>query len=253
MSGLVVRREGDVVTLLVDRPEAMNAIDRATMDALERAVAALEGDEALACVIVAAEGPCFVAGGDIKDLSLMPTAAEGRAMALRMDALLERLGALPCPVVAAIDGDAFGGGCEIALACDVRIMARGAHLRFKQIAMGVTPGWGGGHRLVERVGAGRALWLLSTAASIDADDALALGLVDLVTEPGGARAEAERGADRIAAAPRATVHATKRLVRAARPATATPEARDLEAGIFGETWASEAHAEAVARFLSRRR
>src|SRR5574341_2119185 len=151
-----------VATLTIQRPEVKNAIDLATMDELDRAVAALETDRTLQAIILTGAGGTFVSGGDLKSLEMLEGIEVGRSMSRKMQAILLRLEGLEVPVIAAIEGHALGGGAEVALACDIRIAASDAKIGFKQIAMGIMVGWGGGQRLRALGGRGRALDLLLT-------------------------------------------------------------------------------------------
>ena len=243
---------GQIALLVVDRPAQRNALSRGAMAAFALAVNALERAQALRAVIVTGAGDAFIAGGDLRDLHGLTTAAEGEAMARAMQGALDALSALPVPVIAAIEGYAVGGGVEVALAADQRVLGDGAYLSFKQIEMAVATGWGGAWRLTRLVGPARALNLLWTGASLRGEEAQRLGLVDLVAGPG------ERALDRalllaheLVARPQHVLLAMKRLVLAASCDAA--EHRELEAKLFGETWGHPAHAEAVARFLAGRR
>lgn len=246
-----LEREGPLALVIVDRPRAKNAIDRAAMRRLDSIVEELSGDDALAAVILAGAGDHFISGGDLKDLAELERPEEGRGMSVFMQSVLARWEALRCPTIAAIGGDAYGGGCEIALACDLRVMSRGSRLVFKQVSMGLIPGWGGGQRLSRLIGPSRALLLLVTAAAVGAEQALAIGLADEITEGSALEAARALGA-RIAAQPRAAVALTKRaLVRGAELPKSL--AIDLEAELFAQTWGSEDHRRAVRSFLQRSR
>lgn len=238
----------ELAVLTIDRPAAKNAVDRATMSALSSAIDELESESRLSAVLVTAAGDHFVSGGDLKDFAELPEPAQGREMSLRMQSLLSRLEALKAPSFAVINGNAYGGGCELALACDVRIMKRGARLEFRQTAMGLTTGWGGGLRLLRLVGRAQAILLTTTGLPIEAEEALRIGLVDRVAED--PRAEAEQLCERIRHRSQRAVVAMKKLLTLG--ATVPPgEATEFEADIFESTWGSPEHRGAVARFLAR--
>lgn len=240
-----------VATLTVRRPEVKNAIDLATMDELELAVAALEAERTLQAVILTGAGGTFVSGGDLKSLETLQGIEEGRAMSRKMQAVLLRLEGLEVPVIGAIEGHALGGGAEVALACDIRIAASDARIGFKQIAMGIMVGWGGGQRLRGLVGRGRALTLLLTGEVLDGEEAFRLGLVDRVVPPGKALAEAEALALRVAAQPPLAVRAIK---RALYQGEGIPRERGIafEAECFGVLWGSRDHREAVQAYFEKR-
>ncbi len=251
MSGARLERTGAVASIVIDRPGAANAIDRATMHGLGAVVAELEADTSVAAVVVSAAGRGILSGGDIYDLAKIPTAADGEAMSLHMGGVLTRLGALPCPVIAALRSDTYGGGCEIALACDIRVIHHAGKMVFRQAAMGVTTGWGGGQRLAKLVGAGRAIMLLSTGASLNATEALMLGLVDGIGDGEDVLEDAQEMAETIAGF---DVDAVRSMKRAIVEGQGRPmqEALANEAKIFGATWGGDAHGRAVTAFLRRR-
>ena len=143
---------GHCAWLVVDRPEAKNAIDLETMGQFETMIDDLAKRDDLVLLGIRGANDVFIAGGDIKDLASIKDAESAAKMSRQMNEILVRLGQLDCLSVAAINGDAYGGGCELALACDVRVISNLAKLYFKQAEMGLTPGWGGGVRLarVER-------------------------------------------------------------------------------------------------------
>jgi enoyl-CoA hydratase len=240
-----------VATLTIRRPEVRNAIDLATMDELDRAVAALEADRALQAAIVTGAGGTFVSGGDLKSLETLQGIEAGRAMSRKMQAILLRLEGLEVPVVAAIEGYALGGGAEVALACDIRIAGADVQIGFKQIAMGIMVGWGGGQRLRALVGRARALELLLTGEVMDGEEAYRVGVVNRVVPPGKALAEAEALARRVAAQPPLAVRAIK---RALYQGEALPRERGIayEAECFGVLWGSRDHGEAVKAHFEKR-
>ncbi|HSB73498.1 MAG TPA: enoyl-CoA hydratase/isomerase family protein [Candidatus Methylomirabilis sp.] len=240
-----------VATLTIRRPEVKNAIDLATMDELDRSVAALETDRSLQAVILTGAGGTFVSGGDLKSLERLEGIEAGRAMSRRMQAVLQRLEGLEVPVIAAIEGHALGGGAEVALACDIRIAASDARIGFKQIALGIMVGWGGGQRLRALVGRGRALELLLTGDIFSGEEAFRLGLVDRVTPPGQALVEAEALARRVAAQPPLAVRAIK---RALYQGEGMPRDHGIafEAECFARLWGSRDHGEAVKAYFEKR-
>jgi enoyl-CoA hydratase len=243
MSGVRLEREGLIARVIIDRPGSKNAIDRTAMVELDAIVGALESDRELRAVIVSGAGGFFVSGGDLRDLSELTDPSAGFSMSRAMQATLARLAKLPAPSIAAIEGGAYGGGWEIAVSCDLRVMSLGAKIAFRQNAMGLTPGWGGGARLVRLVGPSRALLLLSTAAEVGAEEAHSLGLIDRVPS-GSAVDEALKIAQAIAALPRDAVQTTKRALTEGAELP-LDQAIENEARRFQETWGSEEH---LARF-----
>lgn len=245
--------ERDRVALVTfDRPEVHNAVGLATMNELDRVLEYLQRAAHLAAVIVTGGGDrTFVSGGDLKEFEQITTHAAAAAMSRRMQLLMNRMSGLPVPVIGAINGDSFGGGCEVALACDLRVASNKARFAFKQVTIGITPAWGGRDRLVRLVGRSVALRLLLTGDVIDAEEALRLGLVDFVVEPADVLSSAFEIARRIAANPTSAVHAIKRQVNDGE-GLEEEEAMEFEADSFAQTWVSDAHHEALARWKGRR-
>lgn len=238
-------RQG-VGLIIIDRPAVHNAISLATMDEFHKLLDLIEGDALLrALVLTGAGNRSFVSGGDLKDFERLTTHEAAAAMSRDMQRLAGRLQALPLPVIGAINGDSLGGGCEVALACDLRVASRTARFGFKQVTIGITPAWGGRQRLVSLVGRSRALYLMLTGELVDAAAACQIGLVDKVVEPEQAVSVAMELAAQIAAQPPLAVRAIKRMVDEGA-GLAGEQAIEFEADLFARTWMSEDHGEALA-------
>ena len=177
---VIVERTDGVATVTVNRPAVMNALNAATLDELQRVTGDLTADDAVRVVVLTgAGGKAFVAGADIKELSLLtPTTAE--AQARRGQAICDNLEQMGKPVIAAINGYALGGGCELAMACTLRMAADTARIGQPEISLGLIPGYGGTQRLARLVGSGRALEIMLTGQTISADEAWRIGLVNRV-------------------------------------------------------------------------
>lgn len=233
-------REG-IAWVTIDRPEVRNAISLGTMGEIERVLDAVEGDPAVRALVLTGAGDrAFVSGGDLKDFARLATREAAAAMSRRMQGLMARLAGLAIPVVAAINGDAMGGGCEVALACDLRMASCTARMGFKQVTIGITPAWGGLPRLVRLVGRSRALWLLLTGETVAAAEAQRLGLIDFVVEPAQLGETAHRLARGIASHPALALRTIKRMVDEGARLDGE-RAAEFEAALFAETWISEAH------------
>jgi enoyl-CoA hydratase len=247
----LVARDGAVATVTVNRPEARNALDGETLDALLHAFAGVERDGEVRCAILTGAGDrAFVAGADIKSMAgLDPVGARAFSEhGRRVCDLIERLSV---PVIAAVNGWALGAGFELALACDFIYAARGAKVGLPEVGLGVIPGMGGTQRLARRVGAARARELIYTAAVIDADEALRIGLLNAVAEPaallGRARAVAGAIADRAPLA----VAAAKRAIR--EGGTLSLDAGvDREQQLFAELFATKDQEEGMRAFIEKR-
>ncbi|MGH7880951.1 MAG: enoyl-CoA hydratase/isomerase family protein, partial [Candidatus Binataceae bacterium] len=234
-----------VATLTINRPAVHNAVSLATMAEIERVLDWLEADATVAALILTGAGDrSFVSGGDLKDFERITTYEAAVAMSRRMQRITARLRALPLAVIGAINGDCLGGGCEVALACDIRIVSERAHFGFKQVNLGITPAWGGRRRMVRLVGRARALTLLLTGELIDAAEAVRIGLADQMVASDRVVAAAEQLARTIAANPRMAVRAIKRLVNEDL-APDDERARAFEADLFAQTWISADHQEAL--------
>jgi enoyl-CoA hydratase len=234
-----------IATLVINRPQVHNAVSLATMAEIERVLDLLEADDDIAAVILTGAGErSFVSGGDLKDFEKITTHEAAAAMSRRMQLITGRLRALPALVIGAINGDCLGGGCEVALACDLRIVSDTAHFGFKQVNLGITPAWGGRRRLVRLIGRARALALLLTGELIDAAEALGTGLADRMVPSNQVMETATALAREVARNPRMAVGAIKRLVNEDDRAD-DKDARELEADLFARTWISADHQEAL--------
>jgi enoyl-CoA hydratase/carnithine racemase len=251
-TGVRVEQNGAVAVLTIDRPDARNAIARATMRELDQALDAVAASDARVLVVTGAGDRVFVAGGDLKELAAIRTEAEAVEMAATMRAVLDRIATLPIPVLAAVNGDAYGGGAEVAVACDMRIAADDVKCGFNQVALGIMPAWGGIERLGGLVGRGRALLLMTTGRVVRAAEARELGLFDEVVP----RAEFDQHwsdvAAQIACAPRDALVGIKAAQRAAFP-TAHPDLAAPAIASFATTWVAEDHWRMVEEANERRR
>jgi enoyl-CoA hydratase len=250
--GVRLDRDGLVTVLTIDRPEARNAIARATMRALADALDEVEASPARVVVITGAGTRVFVAGGDLKELATIRTHEDATAMAEQMRGVLDRLATLPVPVLAAINGDAYGGGAEVAVACDIRIAAGDVRCAFNQVALGIMPAWGGIERLTGLVGRGRALTLMTTGRIVDAADALELGLFDEVVPRAEFETHWREVAKKIACAPRDALVGIKAAQRAAFP-SARPDLAAPAIASFAGTWIADDHWRMVEEAEQRRR
>jgi enoyl-CoA hydratase len=180
---IVVEDRNGVAWLTLNRPEKLNALNAATLRELDGAVAeALDNDGTLAVVLTGAGGKAFVAGADIGELNAL-SADQAKEFALRGQAIFSRIEGAAKPVIAAVNGYALGGGCELAMACHLRIASSKAVFGQPEVKLGLIPGYGGTQRLARLVGSGRALDLLLTGRNLTADEALGMGLVNRVVEP----------------------------------------------------------------------
>ncbi|MCU0302464.1 MAG: enoyl-CoA hydratase-related protein [Thermoanaerobaculales bacterium] len=247
----IVDRDG-VRWITVNRPEKLNALNIATIAELDRAIAAIEDDASIDAVVVTGAGDkAFVAGADISELTALdPVAA--KEFALRGQAVFRRLEKLDRPVVAAINGFALGGGCELAMACHLRVASTKAVLGQPEVKLGLIPGYGGTQRLPRLVGRGRALELLLSGRNVPADEACRIGLVNVVCEPD----DLEASVDRLLASIRGNGPLALGLCLEAVGSGLDMGLDDgclLEATLFGVGAASDQMKEGTAAFLERRK
>ena len=249
-SVLAAERVGGTVIWTLTRPEAKNALSVELLTELARALDEASRDPSLRCAVLTARGDAFCAGGDLRELRDKDTPEAIAPFARAGEALCRALEELPVPVIAALPGIAYGGGAELALACDLRVADPRARLSFKQARMGVTTAWGTVPRLVSAVGHGTAARLLFTAEEVTAEDARALGLVDAVSAEGGALALALEWAAAVEAGAPGAIRAMKSLLGDARR---RPErVADEERAKFLATWTGDEHREAFAAYFEKR-
>ena len=198
MPNVLLTRDGAVATVTIHRPDKLNALNAATLDELEATFAEIEATDALHAVILTGTGDkAFVAGADIGELA-QQTPLSGKATARRGQRLFRAIEMFPKPVVAAVNGYALGGGCELALACHVRIAADNAQFGLPEVSLGIIPGYGGTQRLARLVGRGRAIELVLTGQRIGAEEAWRIGLVNRVVPASSLLEEAKALAETVA-------------------------------------------------------
>ena len=247
-----VEIDSKVCTGTINRPERKNAMDVDTFMELSDLVDQIEhNDEILALIITGNGNESFSSGGDLKYLKTLDTLHKGREMSSVCGNVLDRIEGLDIPVIGAINGYAFGGGCEFALACDYRIASKEATFGFRQITMGIMTSWGGGKRLVRTVGKSKALMLLLTGDIISAKEALDLGFVDLVVEKNEVLPFAKELAGRIVKNAPLSIRFIKKFINSCVDMSGR-DANLLETELFSILWGSEDHNEAVDAFFAKR-
>lgn len=209
---IVLDIDGVVATLTVNRPEKMNAVNNATVEELDQALAQIEKNSDLRVLILTGAGEkSFVAGADINEVNNRD-AIIGRAETRRRQEVYSRIENLEIPSIAAINGFALGTGLELAMVCSIRIASTKALLGQPEVKLGIMPGAGGTQRLPKLVGMGRAMEIVLTGDPIKADAALSMGLVNKVVEPDQLMEEAKKLADTIAARPKLAIQYAKEAV-----------------------------------------
>lgn len=253
---LVDRDPAGVVTLTFNRPQVLNALDWEAMELFERTVETLHeetasGDGPRLLILTGAGERAFCSGGDQAVLHSRLAAADGERLAQLMGQALRRLEQLPIPTVAAVNGFALGGGSEIALACDLRVVDVAVRFGLVHGKLGLIPGWGAGQRLIRLVGAARAMELMLSARQLGAAELEALGLATHLADEGQALPAARHLAAEILELDPAVSRAIKAVISAHRELPYAA-ALDAEAALFPALWVGEAHVRAVAAFLGRR-
>jgi enoyl-CoA hydratase len=249
---LLLERDGGVAIVTVNRPKVLNALNMQTLDELRRVMLDLKRDEAVRVVILTGAGEkSFVAGADINELATQ-TPTTGREHALAGQHILDLVEHLGKPVIAAINGYALGGGCELAMACTIRIAADTAKLGQPEINLGLIPGYAGTQRLARIAGRGRALELLLTGDQITAQDAYRIGLVNRVVPAADLMAEAKKLAAALAAkAPIAVRYILEAVHKGVE--MPLPQAQVFEATLFGLVASTEDMREGTTAFLEKRK
>ncbi len=208
---LIVEVDGEVGLLKINRPDRLNALNAKTLDELAGAVEDLDRDESVKVVVITGQGKAFVAGADIAEMSDM-NPLQARAFSHMGQAVLDRIENLEKPVIAAVNGFALGGGCELALACDIRLASDEARFGQPEVKLGVIPGFAGTQRLARLIGEGRAKELIFTGDVIDAQTALSWGLANKVVPAGQLMEEALSLAERISTQGPLAVSLAKKLI-----------------------------------------
>jgi enoyl-CoA hydratase len=251
MSTVLVERTDAVVTLTLNRPEKLNALNEELLDELGRAVASLAADPGVRCAILTGAGDkAFAAGADIAAMSLLTT-HEAKRFADVGHRIGHAMEALHFPIIAAVNGFALGGGCEIALACDFIYASDKAKLGQPEVNLGVIPGFGGTQRLARRVGEARARELCMTGDMVPADEALRIGLVNAVVAHAELMPRVHDVAKKIASKGPLAIAAAKRVIaRGADVPLST--ANELEATAFSALFGSHDQREGMRAFVEKR-
>jgi enoyl-CoA hydratase len=249
---ILVEREDRIAIITLNRPQVLNALSQATVDELDAAIDELGADEGVRAIIITGAGDkAFAAGADIKELHDLSSANEAAEFIGRRHRFLFKLAKLPKPVIAALNGYALGGGCEMALACDIRIAAETARLGQPEINVGMIPGTGGTQRMLRLVGPGMAKYLILTGDHVSAQEALRIGLVERVVPPEKLMDEAKALAAKLAAKPPVAIALAKQAI-AMGMETGLEEGCTHEVALFGLVCATEDRVEGTSAFLEKR-
>ena len=241
--------EGAVAVLTINRPKALNALNSAVLDELNEAIDAVDLNEVRALIITGAGENSFVDGADIGEMSSL-TKEQGEAFGKKGNDVFRKIETLPIPVIAAVNGFALGGGCEISLACDIRICSENAVFGQPEVGLGITPGFGGTQRLARTIGVGMAKQLIYTARNIKAPEALRIGLVNAVYPIEELMGAAKKMASIIASNAPIAVRNCKKAINDGLQ-TDIESGVEIEEKLFGDCFETEDQRYGMAFFLDR--
>ena len=247
-----VRKKGSIAVATINRPKALNALNSQVLEDLNELLDLVNADEEIRALVLTGSGEkAFVAGADIAEMSTL-TKTEGEAFGKKGNDVFRKLETLPIPTVAAVNGFALGGGCELSMSCDIRICADTAVFGQPETGLGITPGFGGTQRLARLVGPGMAKQLIYTAKNIKADEALRIGLVNAVYPLEELMPAAEKLAATIAKNAPIAVRACKKAINEGLEAK-MDDAVVIEEKLFGSCFETADQKEGMGAFLEKRK
>ena len=249
MEFITYEQEGQVGIVTINRPKALNALNSQVLEEIEAAFKAIDLDAVRAVILTGAGEKSFVAGADIGEMSTL-TKAEGEAFGKKGNDVFRMIETFPIPVIAAVNGFALGGGCEISMSCDIRICSENAVFGQPEVGLGITPGFGGTQRLARLVGLGMAKQMIYTARNIKADEAYRIGLVNAVYPQEELMAAAKKMAAGIAKNAPIAVRACKKAINDGLEAD-MDDAIVIEEKLFGSCFETEDQKYGMAFFLDK--
>lgn len=251
MAFVELEHKGDIAVLTINRPEALNALNDEVISQLDEVLDSVD-PAAVRCLILTGAGQkAFVAGADIAQMSEL-TKTEGEAFGKHGNDVFRKLETLPIPTIAAVNGFALGGGCELSMSCDIRLCSDTAVFGQPEVGLGITPGFGGTQRMARLIGPGKAKELIYTARNIKAPEALSVGLVQAVYPPDQLMAEAEKMASRIAGNAPIAVRACKKAVNDGLQVD-MDAAMVVEEKLFGSCFETKDQKNAMSAFVEKRK
>ena len=251
MEYIVYEQKGAYAVITISREKALNALNSQVLDELDKTLDGVNLDEVRCLILTGAGTKSFVAGADIGEMSTL-TKAEGEAFGKKGNDVFRKLETFPIPVIAAVNGFALGGGCEISMSCDIRICSDNAVFGQPEVGLGITPGFGGTQRLARLAGPGMAKQMIYTARNIKADEALRIGLVNAVYTQEELMGAAEKMAAGIAKNAPIAVRNCKKAINDGLDAD-MDEAIVIEEKLFGDCFESYDQKEGMAAFLEKRK
>ena len=249
MEFVTYEQDGYVGIITINRPKALNALNSAVLEELDATFKAVDLDTTRCLILTGAGEKSFVAGADIGEMSTL-TKAEGEAFGKKGNDVFRAIETFPIPVIAAVNGFALGGGCEISMSCDIRICSENAIFGQPEAGLGITPGFGGTQRLARLVGAGMAKQLIYTARNIKADEAYRIGLVNAVYPQAELMENVLKLAGKIAKNAPIAVRNCKKAINGGI-SLPIEKAVEVEEKLFGDCFETHDQKEGMACFLSR--
>ena len=243
--------EGAVGIVTIDRPKALNALNSEVLAELDACFDSIDTNTIRAVILTGSGDKSFVAGADIGEMSKL-SPAEGEAFGKKGNDVFRKIETFPVPVIAAVNGFALGGGCEIAMSCDIRICSDNAMFGQPEVGLGITPGFGGTQRLARIVGVGMAKQLIYTARNIKADEAFRIGLVNAIYSPEELMPAAKKMAAAIAQNAPIAVRACKKAINDGLDAK-MDDAIVIEEKLFGSCFETHDQIEGMNAFLEKRK
>ncbi len=251
MEFILYEQKGAYAIVTINREKALNALNSTVLEELDKTLDAVNLEEVRCLILTGAGAKSFVAGADIGEMSSL-TKAEGEAFGKKGNDVFRKLETFPIPVIAAVNGFALGGGCEISMSCDIRICSENAVFGQPEVGLGITPGFGGTQRLARLVGAGMAKQMIYTARNIKADEAYRIGLVNAVYPQEELMAAAEKMAAGIAKNAPIAVRNCKKAINEGLDVD-MDQAIVIEEKLFGDCFESYDQKEGMAAFLEKRK
>lgn len=241
--------EGMIAVLTINRPKALNALNSKVLDELDKTLDSIDTNKIRALIITGAGEKSFVAGADIGEMSSL-TKEQGKAFGKKGNDVFRKLETFPIPVIAAINGFALGGGCEISMSCDIRICSDNAIFGQPEVGLGITPGFGGTQRLARLVGQGMAKQMIYTGRNIKADEAFRIGLVNAVYPQNELLNEAKKMAETIARQAPIAVRNAKKAINDGLQVD-MDRAIEIEEELFGNCFETEDQRAGMGNFLEK--
>lgn len=243
--------KGLVAVLTINRPEALNALNDQVISQLDQILDSIDLETVRCLIVTGAGNKAFVAGADIAQMSGL-TKQEGTAFGKLGNDVFRKLESLPIPTIAAVNGFALGGGCELSMSCDIRLASENAVFGQPEAGLGITPGFGGTQRMARLIGPGKAKELIYTARNIKASEALSIGLVQAVYPADELMAETEKMAARITGNAPIAVRACKKAINDGLQVD-IDRGVEIEEGLFGSCFETEDQKNAMAAFVEKRK